>query len=340
MNWSRALVRAGFVASVGLACFAGCSIVTSYDGFYGIATSCGNRIPDRPSPGTGGAGGALVGISTAINFLSPDDAAPYGFDLDNLCSCPEKLGCVNAHATESQCDLGNGVDNAAGKALNQLFPVGADGRLQASLDAGEFGMGVRVIGWDGSSNDADVQVSLYNVADLANGTFDVDDDSLLNPADLGSKYVDTSAYVTNGVLVASFDFDLRLIVPGADAAAPSTVRIPLTSAHLVGKIERSGASGLRIGNAQLIGRIPTTRIFTEISALGLCANQAGFDSIKSSVCATLDVPTNPAQDGTNVNCDALSFAMGIVIGPATLGGHKPVASTPNPCGTQPAVSCN
>ena len=342
MKWTRALLRAGIVAGVGLASVAGCSIITSYDGFYGIMAACGNRIPDRPAPGTGGAGGELVGVTTALSFLSPDDAAPYGFDLDDLCSCPDKLGCVNTHATESQCDLPKGIDNAAGKALNNLFPSTADGRLQAGLDAGSFGMVVRVIGWDGTSDDDAVQVSLYNVADLAAGAYDVDDDSLLNPQDLGSKYFDTSAYVTGGVLVASFDFDFRLEVPnGSDAAdVTSIVKIPLTTAHLVGKIERSGASGLRMGNAQLVGRIPASRIFTELSALGLCSNQPSFATIKNTTCATLDLPTNPAQDGTNATCDALSFAMGVVIGPATLGSHKPAATAPNPCGVEPTVTCD
>jgi hypothetical protein len=356
MSRKRALWRAGVVIAAGLAITAGCSLVTSYDGFAPDGPTCGKRVPDRPSAAKGAPGGELVGAMTKLQFLSLPAGPPLGYDLDKLCTCPAKRACNNTKATDQQCDVPNtGIDNAAGAILNVLYPPQADALLQGSLKQGVNGLIVRVQGWDGTADDADVNVSIYNVAGLkaaadggALATFDgndeflVDEASLLNIDDLGSKFFDTSAYVAKGVLVASFDYDLRLQVPNQlDAAAPpSVVAIPLTSARLVGKIEKVGTNGLRMSDAQLVGRIPLDRIFTQLGNIGICSDNPVFGQVKKSTCAALDLPVNPNQDGKNVACDALSFAIGTTIGPAKLGGHAAVAAGVSPCTDTTPQSCN
>ena len=348
--------RAGVVVVAGgLALAAGCSLVTSYDGFATGGVPCGKRIPDRPSARKGPTGAELLGAATAVHFLSSTDAGPLGYDLDKLCTCPDKRACANPKATDQQCDIPNtGIDNAAGQILAVLYPPQADNRLQDSLRHGKNGLIVRVHNWDGTPNDADVKVSIYNVVGLkgdqeggaparldGNDEFIVDEQGLLNPQDLGSRVFDTSAYVTNGVLVASFDFDFRLEVPNLlDAASPSSVvQIPLTSARLVGKIERVGPNGLRMADAQLVGRLPVERIFEQLPSIGLCRNNPAFAQIRGATCAALDLPVAPGQDGKNVACDALSFAIGLSVGPARLGGHAVSAGPSSPCGVEPAERC-
>ncbi|HSO41200.1 MAG TPA: hypothetical protein VLT33_52095, partial [Labilithrix sp.] len=201
----RALGRAAVGAASIVAIAAGCSLVTSYDGFAPDGEACGKRIPDRPTAKGTGSGGELVGAMSGLRFLSSPGAPPLGYDIDKLCTCPGKRACSNAKATDQQCDIANtGIDNAAGQILNVLYPPQADARLQASLGSGENGLAVRVQGWDGTPDDPDVKVSIDNVVGLKSATeggaaakfdgndeFIVDEGSLLNIADLGSKYFDT-----------------------------------------------------------------------------------------------------------------------------------------------------
>lgn len=330
------------VTASGLA-IAACSLVVSYDGFHEDKVVCGKRVPARPGSGSGGNGGELVGAMSELRFLSADGATPLGYDLDNLCTCPDKRACSNPSATDQQCDTANtGIDNAAGKILNLLFPPEADGRIQESLRNGRFGIVLRVQDWNGTSDDADVKVSIYNVAGIQSSAFLVDDASLLNPVDLGAKVFDTSAYVAGGQLVATFDFDFRLEVPnGLDAATAPTsiVTIPLSSSKLVGRISKNGDKGLVLTNAQLVGRVTVTRIFEQLGVFGFCQKDQGFSGIKTQACAALDLPSSPALDGKGSTCDALSIALGATFVPVVIGGHGPVTAPTNPCGVEAPVTC-
>lgn len=351
-----ALLAAGALGllGAGLVIAAGCSLVTSYDGFSGAtAPTCGKRVPDRPATSANGKnGGDLIGALTLVRFLDPPDASPLGFDLDKLCTCPDKRACNNPKAADQQCDVPNlGIDNAAGSILNLLFPPQADAQLQESLRHGRNGIVVRVQGWDGSPDDADVSVAVFNVVGLkgdedggapakfeGNDEFIVDDDSLLNVMTFGPRYFDTSAYVTKGVLVASLDYDFRIEVPNA-LDASSVVFIPLRSARLVGKIEKVGTSGLALTNAQFVGRLPVESIFAQVSGIGLCRDAGIFTQIKASTCAALDLPLKPVSDGKNVGCDALSFAIGVRVAAARIGGHAAKPGAPSPCGEEPVERC-
>lgn len=347
MTRKVALWKAGVVNVLVLAVAAGCSLVTSYDGFAPAADSCpAKRVPATPTNRASGSGDERFGAMSAMHFLSAEGASPLGYDLDNRCTCPAKRACTNAKATDDQCDVANvGIDNAAGELLDLLFPPQADGLLQQALMLGLNGLLVRIQGWDGSADDADVAVSLYNVVGVkgveggagarfdGNDEFIVDDRSLLAGSYPGSNYTDTSAFVAKGILVASFDFDFRLAVPNIQDAAvpPGVAEIPFTSAHLVGKIEKVGTAGIRMVDAQMVGRLPVDRIFAQLPHVGLCSDGGQFAQVKAKTCSVLDLPANPASDGKNIACDALSFAMGASISPAKLGGHGPAPPSTSPC---------
>ncbi|MDB4941980.1 MAG: hypothetical protein JWP97_1514 [Labilithrix sp.] len=318
-----------------------CSLFVSYDGFH-EDKACGKRVPARPSGGPVTAGGELVGAMSELRFLAAAGGAPLGYDLDGLCTCPEKRACTNVAATDQQCDVpSTGIDNAGGKILGLLFPPDADGRVQSALDTGQFGLVLRVQDWDGKPDDADVKVSAYNVAGIQDGAFLVDDASLLTSQDLGARVFDTSAYVAGGLLVATFDLDLRLVVPtGAEAAQPTTiVTIPLSASKLVGRIAKVGDKGLVLTGAQLVGRITAPRIFEQLGALGICQGSAAFPGLKQQTCAALDVPALPTLDGKGAACDALSFAVGATFVPVTIGGHAPAAPPIKACAGEAPVTC-
>ena len=355
MTRKVALWKAGVVSAFVLAVAAGCSLVTSYEGFAS-ADGCpaAKRIPATPTNRASGSGDERIGAMSALHFLSPEGTTPLGYDLDNLCTCPAKRACSNPKATNNQCDVGNtGIDSAAGELLNSLFPPQYDALLQQALKLGLNGLVVRVQGWDGSADDGDVAVSVYNVVGVkgaeggaganfdGNDEFVVDDRSILAGSYPGSLYTDTSAFVSKGILVASFDFDFRLAVPNIQdaAVAPGVAEIPFTSAHLVGKIEKVGTAGLRMVDAQMVGRLPVDRIFSQLPHVGLCGDSALFAQVKNKACEVLDLPTSPASDGKNVPCDALSFALGATISPAKLGGHGPAPPSTSPCPELVGVTC-
>lgn len=345
----------------GLVLAAGCSLVTSYDGFTPDGPPCGKRFPAAP-PATAGSGGAeLVGVTTAIQFLDDPDAGSsqqLGYDLDNLCTCPDLAArsCKNANAGgDQQCDIPNtGIDNAAGNVLGILFPTAANARLDDSLRHGQNGLVIRVQDWDGTPNDGAVKVSIYNVAGLkgdvdggagakldGNDELIVDEGSLLNVMDLGPKYFATSAYVSGGTLVAALDLDFRFQIPPPNPMAGAIVFIPLRFAHLVGKIGRVGAAGLRLSDTQLVGRLPMADVFAQIANIGLCQTDPPFGDIKKRTCAAFDLPMQPvAGSGRSTQpCTALSFAIGLTVAPAKLGGSAAAPGPMSRCGQEPAVRC-
>ena len=84
----------------------------------------------HPPPQPNSAGGTdLPNIEVALgSMLASNDSAPLGYDLDNLCTCPDPPPCITKGATV--CDLdNNGTDNAGAgisKGLTGVFnPVDA-----------------------------------------------------------------------------------------------------------------------------------------------------------------------------------------------------------------------
>jgi hypothetical protein len=359
----RARLRrgAGAMIGAGLVLAAGCSLVTSYDGFTPDGPPCGKRIPGPPA-GAGGKGGTeLVGVTTGLQFLDDPDAGTgqqLGYDLDNLCTCPDLAArsCKNANAAgDQQCDVpSTGIDNAAGSVLGVLFPADANARVLDSLRHGRNGLVIRVQDWDGTPDDGAVKVAVFNVAGLkgdqdggtgtkldGNDELIVDESSLLNVTDLGPKYFSTSAYVSGGTLVAALDLDFRFEIPPPNPIAGAVVFIPLRFAHLVGRIGRVGSAGLRLTDAQLVGRLPMPDVFAQIANIGLCQTDPPFADIKKRACAAFDLPSQPVTGSgrSTQPCSALSFAIGVTVGPAKLGGSAPTPAPTSRCGQEPAVRC-
>jgi hypothetical protein len=350
----------GAIIGAGLVLAAGCSLVTSYDGFTASGGPvCGKRFPPEPPAAPNKGGVELVGVSTGLKFLDePDAGSPLGYDLDNLCTCPDLAArsCKNANAGgDQQCDVpGTGIDNAAGSLLGNIFPADANGRLLDTLKHGANGVLVRVQDWDGTPDDVSVKVAIFNVVGLKgdvdggagtklDGTDEmlVDEASLFNIQDLGPKYFSSTAYVSGGSLVAALDVDFRFEIPPPNPLAGVIVQIPLRSAHLVGKIGRVGMTGLKLTEAQLVGRVPMADVFAQIANLGICQTDPAFQGFKPKTCAAFDLTAAPvAGSGRSTQpCNALSFAIGLTVGPAKLGGSVAARGPTSRCGQEPPVKC-
>lgn len=344
--------RAVALIGAGVALVAGCSIVTSYDGYVHEGPEA-RRFPGRPPPSGAKSGPELLGAMSSLRFLDRGDAGTLGYDLDGLCttSSLDTRACTNAKAVD-QTDLqGRCIDNAAGAILGNLYPPSADERLLESLRHGRNGVLIRVSDWDGTPNDSSVKVALFNVVGVegdqdggAPATFKgqdrfiIDKDSVYNEEDVVPKFVAPAAYVAEGVLVAPLDtFVFRIEVPNAQGTA-SVVFIPLSAATFIGAIARVGASGLRMNAAQLVGRLPVVQLFKQISGIGVCRDSRDFEGIKAQTCAALDLPLDPAAR-RSAPCDALSFAMGFSISPAQLGALASSPGVPSVCGEEPDETC-
>src|SRR5579864_3919131 len=89
-----ALAAAAATLAAAAAALADCSLITSYQGFGGVA--CLGKIPPKPSgPAGGNEGTAYVGALSHIDFLGSDAGPPLGYDIDDLCTCPDKASCTN-----------------------------------------------------------------------------------------------------------------------------------------------------------------------------------------------------------------------------------------------------
>jgi len=121
----------------------------------------------------------------------------------------------------------------------------------------------------------------------------------------------------------------------------ATVFIPLRFAHLVGKVSRSGAAGLRLTDGQLVGRLPMADVFAQVANIGLCQTDPPFADIKKRTCAAFDLPAQPVGGSgrSTQPCTALSFAVGVTVGPAKLGGSAKAPGPATRCGQEPAVRC-
>jgi hypothetical protein len=352
--------RTARVAAVGLAATAavGCSLVLTFPDYVGEACQA-RRWPDKPAASTTGGNTELVGVVRTFSFISsapkPGRPPALGLDLDGLCTCPEPAACRPPPGRDAPCDVsGTGIDNAAGKLLGALFPsnpVPQDEDAINSLDVTKGGLLIRLQGYNGRPDDADVTVSLYNVVGLVgddggasprfdgNDAFAVDQQQLLAAGSLGSRFNDTAAYVKDNVLVATLDVDLRFVLPESMGPAAGMVAyMPLKSARLVGRIEAAG-SGLRMRGAQIAGRMPIPRILEEISRLGLCPGSPAYANAKTAACNSVDLPQDSRRDGTSAACDALSIAVGLEVVPGKLGGSVDAGTPPSPCGDLPPDSC-
>jgi len=347
----------------GSAVCAACSLLTSFDDFdvprvgteAGVAeggpTEAGpdDPCPDRrrwPEGPDGGAAGDLGTQVAAVKRLSfvDDGGVPYGFDLDGLCSCPDKVACVGAKPN-APCDPArSGIDNAA-RGFISLFSVATGANLEESglalgLRAGKYSVVFRMSGWNGEADDPEVSLQILNVYDANGGddagaafdggdTWTVDLESLIDNRFPTSPV--TRAYVASGTLVA----ELPVLV--LKSRIPTTgnrwllVRLPLRNARVTARIARSGKS-FALTDGQIGGRVPATELLTSISVVGGCPGSPNFDAVKPFVCDARDLPIDPGKDGRDQPCEAVSFGATFEATPAAVAPDGGAPSDELPCG--------
>ena len=380
MSSTRKHVRLGaFVVLSAATTAAACSLLNPLDGYSGgtipdasaspsadgpttvpdadvpdVRTCKPKRIPDRPSPSDTTTRDRIVLAADMLEIGKAED----GYDLDNLCTCPERSACASTATNLLRCDPDGGVDNALGPetlAVVGLVPATGGFRPGSGTDiirAGRYNFFIEVRGYNNTNDDDEVQVGVLGSGGLelpdggdpdagprfdGQDTWSVDRDSVLGQQTAPpyeGRAVDTRAYVKDGTLVAHLDIDLRV----------GALYTKFRESVLTGRLVRDGGQ-VRLVDGMVAGRIRSTDVLTSMQTLKspfantyLCRNEPVYLEAKRRICAALDLPASSASDGKDVPCEASSFTMVFSAKAAKMGR---LVSVPldKPCGIDWTDDC-
>ncbi|MBS2017604.1 MAG: hypothetical protein JST00_32295 [Deltaproteobacteria bacterium] len=353
-----------------LAVTTACSLLTSFEGFdvpRGGGTEAGateageaaaptgpcfhKRWPAPPQAGAATDIGEIVMAVRTFGLISTDPATPHGFDLDNLCTCAEKAACVGAQPNRPCDPADSGIDNAT-DSLFSLFSLVTDAGLDESglengLARGRFGLVFKISGWNGEADDPEVLVSMLNAVEVnpeEDGGARFDGKDLWVPdvtSTLDGKipsFFTRSAYVSGGVLVASFP---RLV---AKIRIPTfndvwlLIPVEISNAQITGRLRRTGATA-ELTTGELGGRVATRALFSLAASAGACGGTDTYRAIKATICDARDLPSDPSLDGRDSPCDSLSIGMAFDAIPARVTAEAGAVVDPTPCADAAPDDC-
>jgi hypothetical protein len=272
-----------------------------------------------------------------LMFAQPDAGPLLGYDLDGVCTCPGPPSCVSG----PHCDLPGGRDTSGNQfvgLLDNFLKGSAAGDLNTQIAAGQLGLLFWVLEYNGEADDEGVGLAVMTspgiIVDPEAGTtqppiWDGTDVWNVNPSsvagvtlvDGGYIYVplslSTNAYVTGGTLVAT--------LPKVEISLGSASLV-ITDAVVTG-ILHAAHGGYDLQQGQLSGRVPTHDLQLFIATLRdpfnrstfLCGNDATFQGFRSDLCQAADIMSDPALDGTDAGCNAISLVVGFNAVAANVG---------------------
>ncbi len=292
---------------------------------------------------------------TRVDF-DIDGGAGVGFDLDGTCTCPGPESCRTAPGAPQHCDDPAGRDNSGGQLVAKFAKLTdsfSAAKLNGALEKGTSGMLVRVRRYNGGADDTSVEVAVFT----SNGIVSTDGGGSPVPRHDGTdpwssspnsllggigppfipQFVDVSAYVAGGALVAKFDFPLRLF----SNARPFTLHGSVLTGDLI-----VVPGGYALTHGKLAGRWSARELLTSLQAVAdpfspgnfLCGSSVTYQGVKSQICGAADVSDKLSIDPT-APCDALSIALGFESEPAQLGGVVADPPVVEPCGASYTDQC-
>jgi len=322
-------------------------------GPIGDDSGCGSaRWPGAPASDDGGEDRTFVVALKEVSIEVAGDR-PLGFDLDGICTCPGPGACVpkkplaagDAGDAAVHCDeKPGGRDISLNREVLGLVTK-AEGfsakLLNEKLAQGRYGIVAEVRGYNGGQNDRAVEVAVFMSSGVAGDAgaswdgggdrWDIDPSSLTSgdAATMVPAYVDKTAYVRDGILVASKFIGVRLAL---GAGAESLV-LELGQSVVTAKIVPRGTTyGLEEGT--IAGRWTTANILRAIAPLNapfipgnpvMCtpAGKFAYDYVKEGICNAADLSQSAARDEDRLaDCDAVSFGMRFTAEPASVGGVR------------------
>lgn len=318
------------------------------------------RPPGRPADTDTGAGtdaGSLeltfVARTLRAGDLRADDGTPehlrVGLDLDGVCTGESKAHACSPPdwdpaGSRGAVDGEDGIDNAAGEAFfrsNEEHNGSATDYGTSLVALGERSYAVRIRGYDGTPDDARVEVTLIAVTTrpspgaratmpLWNGQdewlgleafFELDDDQELPIVDgplPEPKYVDPEGYVAGGKLVAHY--------PRIWSHHGMFERL-----WLVATLEQTdeghrltdGVMGGRLGVDSLLATLGST--YDRTTSSWICTDSPQYETRKAFVCSLADV-SYQGPDSRASTCDGVSWAWAFEASLANVVGvaaHEP-----------------
>jgi hypothetical protein len=287
------------------------------------------------------------------------ETSTIGFDVDGSCTCTDTQveTCVPPTPRAPLCDGPGGRDNSFPRLLKQLvaFSIADSSEAStASLEKGEYSLLLSLQHYNGLPDDPDVTFSLVIGGEATAPKWDgsdswtvlsssVFDDDVARP-----RILDTTAYVTNGQLVASiptFDANDEKVVLQLN----HTFAVALTGAVVVAKIE-SFLGKYQLTEGTLSGRWRDKDFFQYFSTYrpafaagsSVCTDSPLYPSVKGGFCGFADV--SDSLSSVTATCTAMTIATRFTAVEAKLGEIEPVPpAKPSSCpaATNPATdSCS
>ena len=299
------------------------------------ADTCAHaRWADPPTKDDGAGNIDVVFAVNALYLKAPPNFGPTtGFDLDNVCTCPGPATCKGA-SDGRPCDLDGGIDNAGSELLSTLLAQAAQGTdATEKLQAGQRGVLLRLGEYNGGANDSQVIFSVLlspgTERDRAgapippkhdgNDRWLVDKGSAVaeNGPPFLPKAFDQKAYVSDGIVVAKFDFPLYF----------GELVVELTDTVITAKITKTPGGLFQLEEGRFVGRWSTGKLLTSLDTLGdpfggsggVCGTNAAYLAIKPQICKAADLMKNPSADSTGAACNALGITTFFTAETAQLG---------------------
>ena len=319
--------------------------------------TCGSaRPPDPPATSTGGGGIEFVVAVKQIDFGDvAGNPKEVGYDLDARCTCQgQGDACLREEAWATvvdACDGPQGRDNAAGALFSKLSPLltdfGSDDWSQGATE-GDWSILLRVRGYNGTPDDDQVRLDWFVPHDFwvdkgddsiqpawdGNDVWPIRESSVVDP-DAGAqsleepRFYDPHAYVTGGMLVASF--------PESAFQVSDKYLLDFVGSFITARVvETSG--GWELQEGLLASRWKTASILGQLGrvvilGMSVCTDHPTYEGLKSQICSYSDIYSGVGTPTTP--CDSISAGMAFEAKPAKLGPVLPQASEPTNC--PPAV---
>ncbi|MBX3249850.1 MAG: hypothetical protein KF901_21915 [Myxococcales bacterium] len=325
------------------------------------------RPPPRPAGDAGGDQTIIIGLRDVGLRQTGDSWRDIGFDLDGLCTetALSDVECVPPADVAVQLDGNGGIDNAFHslfEVVNLVFPELASTAVMSALD----GVGVVTLtirGWNGTRNDARVDVSLAQSVAGIPGTGqaappDVEirgDDYRVYPAGSGEgatplprpawdgedwlwvrdeaffmnnpeqpRVRDNNAYIADGQLVVRLPDRVEIIFAGDEQG----IRVLLTDGYAVGTFDEAFE---RVSPMTVAGRWSVLDMLDTAAAVGICAGSTEYNILQNKLNEVADVRAVPGTGGMDVECDAVSIGVNFEGYRVRIAGLTPGQPLPNVC---------
>jgi hypothetical protein len=327
-------------------------------------------IPPTPDQSTSSGSDMRGGIFALYAVNTGTDAGavnrPWGYNLDKTCTCPTALDSCAIKGKTPFCDREAGVDDEGQYVFTELQTAAAsispdaaaffsDELFNNALQKGQSGLLLRVRGYNGKQDDAQVQVAIYSspgfALDSGAPTWTGTDHWRVDQAYVSgvNAATDTPIYETNGwvnnfTLVAS-PAQIPIVI-GSSAAQP--VRLRLDTGYIVAKMTLNGMDPVSM-TGTLAGRWKAVDFLQGLQGVPdptdmskyLCdeTKSLTYLAVSKTVCGHRDLASNKDFDNTNAPCDAVSFGIGFEARKADFGNVEISPAPKQGCGAGWVATC-